>query len=1171
MSSVFISYSHDPKDPTHADRVAGLAASLLEGGLEVFFDEHRGDEEEEVPWEIWMEDKILEADYVLMVCTELYLKKIRQQIAEDEGLGVCWEAGIIYSLLYRVKRNTTKFLPVGFSPEDKGFIPLPLQGKQWFVIDTQSGYERLYAFLTRQHRNRFPKRGSALQTVAQKTIEPLFALPGKTPLSTQTGSASVLEDRISAANPWLTLKPDIQPAPRQDIRGLDWYEECDAGHFIGRNDDTTQILAMLLSHPVIRLVGPSGIGKSSLIRAGLLPRIREFGWRSCVIRPFEDPAERIPTQLTAELLTSPGNFTMPFDPSKFTAEVRPLLSNDGINRLVLFLDQFEDIVSPMAASQAVDTMREFLQELWQQKETKPYLRAVVVYRTDADARLGRLWQDVSSKSEGLPYFALQGLSRSVAEEIINRAAREQGWRLEARVREISHQLRLESQKLNCSDEIFPVYLQIFLKQAEQRAEERITEDFINSLGGMSGLIGKYLEQTLESLKARGGDWQRCGAVLESLSRSSGAKAVQSLDNLIRETGLSRAVLAEMLPVLVHERLIRPVGHESYEIQHDVLAAAVIESMKDSDRDAKAAREFLAAKVSAFEKTMIYLATNELVYLYRYRRKIDPTKPELRLLLASTFHELKMGGTHQPPGAYWFAKFSPPEFLDWFVQIERWIAKESNSYSYISYKWLRTFPICGLESQFAILAKEPVLSLRAICAQWIGQTKRDEDLTLLRKLSKDEHEDVRLAAVKAMASFSKEEVLPLLRECAREDPYVRLVAVEALASFSKEEDLHLWRQLIRDANSDVRSAAVMALASFSKEEDLQRLTLLLCELTRGEHQNARLRTAVVQALTNYSKEKALPLLLELVNDLDWRVRLVAVEALASFPNEEVLLLFHKLANNESAMIRTTVAKALASFPEKEALPLLVELAKGPDLWVRSAAVAALATFHNENVLPLLREWTRGEEQFFVRDIVVQALANFAKEEDLPLLRKLTRDHTSSVSGAAVKALATFSKEEDLPLLRKSARNERWDVRAAAVKALARFAQKDDLALLCELTRDRESDVRVAAMKGLANFSTEEVLPLLRELSKDQTSGIRAAAAVKALASFSKEEDAQLLRERALAPDNDVAAEAVRGLASLCSHQELEVFLNQNDQELCVGALAALDELLYRPKWLKEKNR
>ena len=72
-----------------------------------------------------------------MVCTEQYRKKIRQEIAKGEGQGVCWEAGLIFALLYRQKRNTTKFLTVVFSPADKQFIPLLLQSKQWFVIDTQ--------------------------------------------------------------------------------------------------------------------------------------------------------------------------------------------------------------------------------------------------------------------------------------------------------------------------------------------------------------------------------------------------------------------------------------------------------------------------------------------------------------------------------------------------------------------------------------------------------------------------------------------------------------------------------------------------------------------------------------------------------------------------------------------------------------------------------------------------------------------------------------------------------------------------------------------------------------------------------------------------------------------------------------------------------------------------
>ena len=61
-------------------------------------------------------------------------------------------------------------------------------------------------------------------------------------------------------------------------------------------------------------------------------------------------------------------------------------------------------------------------------------------------------------------------------------------------------------------------------------------------------------------------------------------------------------------------------------------------MEDSDREANAARDFLAAKVPAFERTMLPLAPSELVYLYRHRRKIHPKERELGVLLASVLHE-----------------------------------------------------------------------------------------------------------------------------------------------------------------------------------------------------------------------------------------------------------------------------------------------------------------------------------------------------------------------------------------------------------------------------------------------------------------------------------------------------------------------------------------------------
>lgn len=106
MPSVFVSYSHDPANPEHSHKVLGLAASLMRDGLTVFIDQNRSADEEKIPWPSWMEDKIESADHVLLVCTELYLNKVRQKVPNDVGHGVCWEANLIYNALYISKLNT---------------------------------------------------------------------------------------------------------------------------------------------------------------------------------------------------------------------------------------------------------------------------------------------------------------------------------------------------------------------------------------------------------------------------------------------------------------------------------------------------------------------------------------------------------------------------------------------------------------------------------------------------------------------------------------------------------------------------------------------------------------------------------------------------------------------------------------------------------------------------------------------------------------------------------------------------------------------------------------------------------------------------------------------------------------------------------------------------------
>src|SRR4051794_36926371 len=93
-----------------------------------------------------------------------------------------------------------------------------------------------------------------------------------------------------------SLAASGRPARRADTcpyQGLPPYDVDDAESFFGREADLDSCLRVLASHGTLTVVGPSGSGKSSLVRARVAAALRRQGRPVTILTPGAHPAAQL--------------------------------------------------------------------------------------------------------------------------------------------------------------------------------------------------------------------------------------------------------------------------------------------------------------------------------------------------------------------------------------------------------------------------------------------------------------------------------------------------------------------------------------------------------------------------------------------------------------------------------------------------------------------------------------------------------------------------------------------------------------------------------------------------------------------------------------------------------------------------------------------------------------
>lgn len=367
---------------------------------------------------------------------------------------------------------------------------------------------------------------------------------------------------------------------RSPFRGLEAFAERDAADFHGRAAEIDAALERLRTSAVLPVVGPSGVGKSSFVFAGLLPRLRERAGREVrTLRPGRQPWASLAAALQCELslLTS--------GPGGLTTALRALGGE-----VVVVIDQFEEIVTLAD----VETRRAVLQALAAAASADETWRFVLTLRADFLPAFAAT-EELAAALDSL--FVLRPLGRAALVEAIEAPLRRVGHACDDRAlpSQIAHELDGQSNALP---------LLQFACQAlwERRdvARKLVLRREYDAIGGAIGALAAHAQRVVQELLPEERKLMR--ALMLRLVNADGtrrprtrtevlsglpANASVALDRLLRDRLLvadRNEDSGEALIELAHESLVTAWpqlarwladSHESRVLLNEVEQAAVL--------------------------------------------------------------------------------------------------------------------------------------------------------------------------------------------------------------------------------------------------------------------------------------------------------------------------------------------------------------------------------------------------------------------------------------------------------------------------------------------------------------------------------------------------------------------------------------------------------------------
>lgn len=510
----------------------------------------------------------------------------------------------------------------------------------------------------------------------------------------------IMRRQVRLLSPPQPEAPAAHIVTKMPYKFLNYFEPEDQDIFYGREIEAALVARMALSYPLLTLFGKSGVGKASLLRAGVVPQLLAEGYTYTYVRALGDPLEAIREGVCRAL----GLDTCPKGPLR--TFFRRALGETG--RMVVILDQFEELF----IRSSTQTRARFWKELGEcvRSLTSPEVHFILSLREGYLAELDEARRPLKP-GEPAPIptilhhsYRLQSLDADSACRAMVEPARRANCTVDPRLVDVllgrmampglpeqpASDEPYRAWSLAETDEIIPLpQLQIVMDRlyrhalaaagCQPPADEEIargwtppaldlTLEHYRALGGAGKILADYVTEALDRIPSMGGSREMAVSLLKMLVTSKATKAVLDENEMITHMVESDPdfdpddaaalrhfqVTRDALVVLRLVRRFREHGQAFYELAHGHVAAEVATWVGQEEMRTKLARELLRRELGSWRtlNRLIDPAAFRLIDQHRegLRRLTDEEQELLFRSAAAAGHEVLYWREQAPAAA-----------------------------------------------------------------------------------------------------------------------------------------------------------------------------------------------------------------------------------------------------------------------------------------------------------------------------------------------------------------------------------------------------------------------------------------------------------------------------------------------------------------------------------------